>query len=793
MSLGVVEAFTGRTSEALATFDEAEHSLDGIEAARVVFQRSSIHYRLGNYDEALALMNQCLPIFEQADDVRHMAHTRSNRGVVLGYIGDLKRARHDLERARGLYRALDFSSAGAVVVHNLGWVAVRSGDLAHGLRLFDEAATELERLDRPSPELSLDRCEALIAAGCPQEARPIARFAANELAGNGNLLEAAEAHLMEAGVALECGDGAGAHDAAAHATRLFVDHDRPVWAAVAEATLLHARWLTGSMEPDDLNRLVARAEALHEANQVFAARNAFLVAGRVSLAWGDVDRAADLLDRIAAARAEGPVEMRLQAWLATALVRLARDDRRGAAAAATAGVRLLTTYQAALGGLDVRALIGVHASELFDIGLDLAYRSRRIPRIFSWAERSRARAVRYPPVQPPDDDQLAEDLEELRRISHRIREAEADDRSAVAARSQQRRTQDRVVERMRRTSGGGADQAIPLADLVALRAELGDRTLVEFVVIGDRRVAIVVTDSRSRLVDVGAAGDVNASILALRKRLRRLAVRPPSASNETLLRSIRSGAAELDDALLATIGLEFGAGDAAETELVIIPSSDLEGLPWSLLSQPRGRPLVVAPSASSWLATQQRSTIDRERPDVVVVGGPDIELATEEVQRVADVYGDCRTLIGPAATAADVCGALDGCDIAHVVAHGSVATENPLFSSLRLNDGPLFAYDLQRLRRPPKLLVLSACNVGATQEIAPGEAMGMASVFLAMGTRTVVATAGLLRDSDNTIRVAEEIHRRHRAGSSVAAAVYAAQNEADRRGAPVSIDCLGGG
>jgi hypothetical protein len=46
-----------------------------------------------------------------------------------------------------------------------------------------------------------------------------------------------------------------------------------------------------------------------------------------------------------------------------------------------------------------------------------------------------------------------------------------------------------------------------------------------------------------------------------------------------------------------------------------------------------------------------------------------------------------------------------------VAAHGSHIRQNPLFSSLELADGPLFAYEIADRRVAPHV-VLSACELG---------------------------------------------------------------------------------
>ena len=71
---------------------------------------------------------------------------------------------------------------------------------------------------------------------------------------------------------------------------------------------------------------------------------------------------------------------------------------------------------------------------------------------------------------------------------------------------------------------------------------------------------------------------------------------------------------------------------------------------------------------------------------------------------------------------------LEGAGIAHIAAHGHVHPENPLFSHLELDDGPLYGYDIARIAHPPEIVVLSACE------------SGLARTFLDAGTRAVIAS-----------------------------------------------------
>ena len=97
-------------------------------------------------------------------------------------------------------------------------------------------------------------------------------------------------------------------------------------------------------------------------------------------------------------------------------------------------------------------------------------------------------------------------------------------------------------------------------------------------------------------------------------------------------------------------------------------------------------------------------------------------------------------------------------------------TENPLFSSVRLADGPLFAHELDQSARTPEHVVLSACELGLAT-VRPGdEALGLTSVLLHLGTRSVVA--GVARVSDDLAAASmADYHARLRSGSDSAEAL----------------------
>jgi CHAT domain-containing protein len=137
-----------------------------------------------------------------------------------------------------------------------------------------------------------------------------------------------------------------------------------------------------------------------------------------------------------------------------------------------------------------------------------------------------------------------------------------------------------------------------------------------------------------------------------------------------------------------------------------------------------------------------------------------------------------------------VLAALDGAAVAHVAAHGSLRGDNPLFSALAMSDGPLTAYDLERLSRAPEVMLLPACQSGGGHVLAGDEVMGLTSALFALGTRTAVATVIPVPD-EATRPLMLALHDGLRRGLPVAQALAQAQAGVDRSD-PAALATAGG-
>lgn len=176
--------------------------------------------------------------------------------------------------------------------------------------------------------------------------------------------------------------------------------------------------------------------------------------------------------------------------------------------------------------------------------------------------------------------------------------------------------------------------------------------------------------------------------------------------------------------------------------------------------------------------------------------GPGLITNGAEVPMISGLYDDATVLSDSGATAGRVLAALDGAWLAHIAAHGTFRVDSPMFSSLRLHDGPLTVYDFEQLGRAPHCLVLSSCDSGVLAPAGADELLGLASSLLPLGTSGIVAGVVQLNDYA-LVPLMVELHRGLRAEQGLAEALcqVRARQRADpaEQAAAMSLLTLGAG
>ena len=386
---------------------------------------------------------------------------------------------------------------------------------------------------------------------------------------------------------------------------------------------------------------------------------------------------------------------------------------------------------------------------------------------------------RLVPVTPPANES-APLLAELRQLRDRLQSLGLNPRTVDAAQRTRQRIADiqEELSQLAWQSDGSGEVAPPLGlRTVQEMAGAHGRQLVLLGRAGDELVVVLLGTGRARLLRWPGAHEALAMAARIRADLNVLARVPPEALARVIAASTARSLARLQQLLIDPLELRDGP-------VVIVPPADLSTIPWSLLPGLRGRPVEVAMTASGWCRGWQRAPAGLVR--VLALAGPGLDAADREVGAVAEIWPDTTTLLGAAATGPALARAARSATVGHVAAHGTHVGQNPLFSSLRLAGGPLFAYELAA-ESIPEHVILSACELGQVT-VRPGEeSLGLTSVLLQLGARCVIS--GVAEVNDHVAAdVMIDYHRRLAAGSDSAVALAAAVSAAD---SPAPFVCFG--
>lgn len=397
----------------------------------------------------------------------------------------------------------------------------------------------------------------------------------------------------------------------------------------------------------------------------------------------------------------------------------------------------LAASQAVSASLDSRAARKVLSLRLADLDLDLAVRrgpSDVLRTLERWT------SLGLPVVRPPVDPRQADLTQRMRALSQTLRDDPTPERRAEAARLRRELTDLGLAQRQTRTE---ADVLPGLPDALAA-VTAADRDLLWLfghdgwlwgaaVVAGRRRL--------ERLADLERCLETTRRVQA---DLRAGAYQASGPLRDAIGSSLASGLKWLDEAVVRPWRLRSSG-------LVVIGTHAVSSVPWGLLPSLAGVPVTVARSASEWAGRQGGAA----SPQVRVLTGPGLRFAGTEAKRVARAWR--QPAPGADAGASDLVAALAGADVVHVAAHGQHQPASPMFSSLRMADGDVYAHELPTGEVRAGHVVLSSCDVG-TSQVRPGdEPLGLAHTLLSLGVGSVVAAVAPVPD-DETAQVMADYH-----------------------------------
>ncbi|MEU8639185.1 CHAT domain-containing protein [Amycolatopsis sp. NPDC048633] len=789
MKLAFALVQRGSSRAALREIDVAVRELDGIASGKALAQRAVIRYHVGRLDEAAVDYQAAVRELRRGDDRLGLQRALMNRGILHAERSEFDAAVRDLNEADVLARDLGRDLVVGIIAENLGFVESQRGDVPAALAWLGRAEEIIGAHGGQLAPVLQDRAELLLSVGLVTEARRTAERAVGVFAAENRRLKVPEMRLLLAQIALLDGQWTTAAEQARTALRAFTGQGRDQWAALARSTELRARLGAGERSRVGSEVVEAMVSTLDANGRPLAAVQARVDAARLAELRGrPAVAAAHLAVAARAARGSGPATLRARGWYAEALRRRGQNPR-GALTAARTGLRILDDHHAALGASDLRAYSASHRADLAGLGLRIALDQGGVRGIFEWAERGRASRSLHRSALPPDDPELAGLLPRLRATSGALEQARAAGEPTGRLRHRQVELERRIRDRSRLLPAAAGTAAVPRPVPVGdLAGALGERALVEFVEVDGTLLGLCLVEGRLRLHTLGSAAEVAGLLDRIPFALRKLAGSGEGRSRVPVEQLLHSAAARLDAVVLGPLN-ELG-----DRPLVVVPTGVLHNVPWAVLPSCAGRPVAVSPSATLWHAAATRPPGPAR--EVAVAGGPGLPGAREEALAVAEIHRG-TALVDEAATVEAVLAALTTAGTVHLAAHGRLAVDNPLFSALRLHDGPLLVHDVRRLPRVPETVLLAACDVGRSVVCPGNELLGLGAAFIERGTAQLVASVVPVPDLATT-SLMTEVHRRLAAGEAPAAALASAQQKVAADGpaelaASAGFVCVGAG
>jgi hypothetical protein len=569
------------------------------------------------------------------------------------------------------------------------------------------------------------------------------------------------------------------------------------WRRDAELVLLQADLAAGRPGSRLTPPALRLATEFSHDGLTIRARTAQLIAAEALLSAGQLDEARALARTVGPVRPADPISARLHTRLVRAKVLLAAGGRSEAKREIRTGLRELARHQSRFGSIDLQTASAVHGRQLTELDVALGIAGGKAADVLASVERGRAISSRLQAVVAPEDPLAAELLSELRRLTEELRTIESDPTAIKRVSGDRRRAaeiQQKLRSRAWRSEGPGqAAKPVTLMQMMDALSSDGS-AFVAFVQADGGLNALVLGQQQPRMVALAPAVRVNELVRRLRADLDVMAhAQLPAALTVAVSGAMRRSLIALDEMLLRPLRL-------TNPRLIISPTGPLATVPWGLLPSLRGCPVVVAPSATAWLSAAAASAaasaaaasasyeVRRPTSPVALFAGPDLEFVSDELKGIESVWDRVTAFSGAAATQQELQRAMATSTVVHIAAHGEHKTENPLFSSIRLSGGPVFAYEFDRSASAAEHVILSACELGQAT-IRPGdEALGWTSVLLHLGTRSVVS--GVARVHDGVAaQVMVKYHQLLAAGTDSAQALALAVSESD--GPPAPFVCFG--
>ncbi len=755
LGIGNIEIERGEFGKGLEKFREAERlareSNSRTQIADALTATAGVYLLLGEFEKALEVDRQGLEISRDVDNAWGIGSAFIGIGNIYNAMGDYRRAVEYYNRADSLYRELRDTVARATPMNNIGTVLFFQGD-------YDRA------LDQFTGVLKILR-----DAGQEDEFLAIVIGNIGEVYYEQGRLKEAETWLKSG---LELADSLNARRVSA--TKL----------TILAKTMIAADRLDEAAKHGE--RALQLSEEIGELEQV-AETN--FVMGELALRRGNTGEGEIYLKKsVEVSERIGSTKYLWRPLYHLGILHRDRNDREGAIDYLKRSVETIESLRDRVSGGE--AAEKLFASDrmkiqVYEALIALLIEKGEIETALGYLERSSSEDLRArfrslaPELADPSQKKILDQGRELKARIDKLAEQIAVERGreegseekieklqeiiSIAESDYIRFVTETVREQpeLRNYFSTGVNpielrqrkQKIP-EDVAVISYLLGESQLFVFFATSDTVIARVMSTPRS---------DIEWTV----RQLYWMVEAPDSEEGEEMTPAdILPYASELYNLLIAPVEDQL----AGKEKLAIIPSGDLNYLPFGLLSSSPDEPRYLMEDHSIFYVSDLGIFLEEkaraDKPHVVAFGNADNSLpsAEQEVKDIASLYPGAKVYLREEATEDKAKNMPEEYNTLHFATHGNLDYTNFENSWLTLAENPAAGEDgrltleeiwgISNLANC-RLVTLSACNTAVSEEVVEGWPINPANAFLQVGVPRVVATLWQVDDNATAILMKE--------------------------------------
>lgn len=769
-SLIDVCVYLGDTAGALARAEEARLVLKALDArpdlARLENNVGNVYVRLDEYPLARQHYERALREFQALKSPLGIGLTAFNLGIVEMNANDVEASDRCLRTARDAFEAANMALHVADCDYNLAYLLSRRGRWSDAINGLEEARRNYVRIGKPSgpPLCDLDLAEIYLRLDARHNALKFAKDAQAGFKALSLEYEAARCGILVGLAYVRHGKANEALDELRSAADTFRRLGNQAAAAAVDVQRGAIEIEAGAVA-EAIARLRAARETLDKRQLRFLTDLAGVTLARAYLACGEIPLARHLLETLLTQNGDTAafdLLLKADALNLLATVRRSEGDVPGAMLALRASVEVTERNYAEIPFSDIRvAFFRDRHLAYVELVWDLAEEGSSGSRgeALRLLEESRARSLseaQGPPLAVSEEFRRARsklDWLLARHVdaafSHDATEHEL--RRAAPASAEIRAAQDEVLELASVATDGGPVRR--MADAGLFEEARGSGDVLVFFVTGPRGVRALLSDGGGgeSVIDVRLAIDER-ELARLRDRLwlhadkLRFGAEYARTRSELVERTFASILERLGTTLVVPL-LDHIDG----RQIVVVPFGDLHDLPVHAF-RVQGEPLALrcelsyALSAAS-LVEARRMPANGAR--IVACGsspGDGMQEIQGELEDLGRLFPDLQRLEPEELIGSLEAGTLSG-RVLHLAAHALYRHRRPVFSGICLGERFLLAHDVQRLRMPFDLIVLSGCETGRHRRVPGEECYGLSRALFGAGARAVVGSLWAVDDA----------------------------------------------